>query len=88
MPYYLIEIMTNKQTKQTEKTMKNTIKGYNVNKFIEDEHVFIQKKGTFFFDKETAENNFDKRNQVGCFFDIILHDGVELYRMLSCNVWN
>ena len=28
MPYYLIEIMTNKQTKQTEKTMKNTIKGY------------------------------------------------------------
>jgi len=25
MPYYLIEIMTNKQTKQTEKTMKQAI---------------------------------------------------------------
>ena len=62
--------------------------GYNTNKFVKEEHVFIEGKGTFYFSEEIArKNNYKTGNEVGLFIEEIQHEGTTLYRQLNKNVW-
>ena len=76
-----------KTTKTKENKMKN-LTGYNANKFVKAEHVFIEGKGTFYFEIDTANNEFDFNNEVGIHLETIQHEGTTLYRIASTNLFN
>ena len=68
--------------------MKN-LTGYNSNKFVKENHVFVKGEGTFYLtEKEARDNNKKTGNEVGLFLDTLSHEGVTLYRELNTNVWD
>ena len=70
------------------KNFKN-LTGYNSNKYVEVNHVFIKGEGTFYETKELANKNNKKTgNEVGLKYEIIKHEGVNIYKQLSSNAWN
>lgn len=69
--------------------VKARIKGYNANKFVKAEHVFIEGQGSFFFSEKSAkENTCCNGNSVGVYTEKITHEGVELFREMCTNVWD
>lgn len=67
----------------------NELTGYNSNKFVKENHVFVQGEGTFYETEELArKNNRKTGNEVGLYIDKYLHEGFEVYRELHSNVWD
>lgn len=65
------------------------ITGYNGNKLIKAEHVFIEGKGTFYLSEKSAkENTCNNSNSVGIYMETIIHEGIELFREMCTNVWD
>ena len=76
-------------TLTTNTTNKENITGYNANKFVKSEHVFIEGNGSFFFSKEAAKRDAGvNTNFVGEHFVTIEHEGLTLYKIGYTNVWN
>jgi len=70
-------------------TIFETLTGHNTNKFVKENHVFIQGEGTFYETKELARKyNIKTGNEVGLFIDEIIHEGMKIYRELSTNVFD
>jgi len=69
-------------------TLKN-ITGYNANKFVKDEHVFIEGEGCWFASKEIADKNHRKTgNEVHIYYNTKTIEGVELFQQRCGNVWD
>ena len=63
--------------------------GYNANRFVKEEHVFIKGEGTWYETIEKAEaNNRKTGNEVGLYIAEYVHEGVTVYREFQTNVWN
>jgi hypothetical protein len=63
--------------------------GYNSNKFVKENHVFIKGKGTFYETKELASKyNIKTGNEVGLFYETLEIEGREVFKELNSNVWN
>ncbi len=79
-----------KNTKQNKKENKmRNLTGYNTNKFVKAEHVFIESKGTFYFTEEIARKENSKTgNEVGLYVEEIHHEGITLYRELNKNIFD
>jgi len=69
-------------------TTFENLKEYNTNKFVAENHVFIEGVGTFYKTKEIAENEFDSTNCVGVYLEIKNLKNVNVYRYLNRNVWD
>lgn len=86
MPYIYIIKQTQKPT-----IMKafNELTGYNSNKFVKENHVFIKGEGTFYETEDLArKNNHKTGNEVGLYIKKYTHERVEVYRELNSNIWN
>ena len=71
--------------------MKNfkELTGYNSNKFVKTEHVYIKGLGTFYQTEEKARANSHKTgNEVGAYIEKHTHEGVTVYRESFTNVWD
>ena len=67
----------------------NELTGYNDNKFVKVNHVFIDGEGSFYETKEIArENNYKTGNEVGLHIISIIFEGIEVYREAQTNVFN
>mgnify|MGYP003402506466 CR=1 FL=1 len=67
----------------------NELTGYNTNKFVKENHVFIQGEGTFYETKELAiKYGHDKMIFVGVSVGTYIHEGVEVFRTGATNVWD
>lgn len=63
--------------------------GYNQNKFVKVNHVFIEGQGTFYETKELASKaNLKTGNEVGLHFETLIHEGVEVFKELNSNIWD
>jgi hypothetical protein len=64
--------------------------GYNANKFVKNDHVFILNVGTFYESEELAikHSHFDPNIFVGVHVSFIIHEGVKIYRTGATNVWD
>ena len=63
--------------------------GYNSNKFVKENHVFIKGAGTFYETKELADKNNTKTgNEVGLHIVEYNHEGNTIYNQKSSNAWN
>jgi len=70
------------------KTFKD-LTGYNTNKFVKENHVFIEGQGTFFETIELAElANKKTGNEVGLYIETYIHEGIEVYKELQSNIWD
>lgn len=69
--------------------MKN-LTGYNqLSPRVKGNHVFIKGSGTFYATKEDADKyNRKTGNEVGLYYEEVVHEGVTLYKQLSSNAWN
>jgi len=68
-------------------TFKN-LKGYNSNKFVKENHVFIKGKGTFYETKKLASKyNIKTGNEVGLFLETLEVEGREIFKESNSNVW-
>ena len=67
----------------------NKLVGFNSNRFVSEDHVFIRNEGCFFETKELASKNNGKTgNEVGLFFDTKVIEGREVFRELNTNIWD
>ncbi len=64
------------------------LKEYNKNKFVKENHVFIEGEGTFYKNIEIAKNEFNSKNCVGIYLETKNFKGLNVYRYLNRNVWN
>jgi hypothetical protein len=63
--------------------------GYNKNKFVKENHVFIEGEGTFYETKELAiKYGHDPMIFVGVNVGSYMHEGVEVFRTGATNVWD
>ena len=71
--------------------MKNfkELTGYNKNKFVKENHVFIEGEGTFYETEELAKKyGHDKMIFVGVSVGTYTHEGVQVFRTGATNVWD
>ena len=67
----------------------NELTGYNENKFVKTNHVFIKGEGCFYETIEAARQAHHKTgNEVGLYIETLIHEGREVYRELNTNVWD
>ena len=69
-------------------TTFENLKGYNTNKFVKENHVFIEGFGTFYKTIEIAKNQFNSKNCVGIYLETKNIKGLNVFRYLNSNVWN
>jgi len=69
-------------------TIEN-LQGYNSNKFIKENHFFIDGVGTFYESEEIAiKNKARTGNEVGAYIDTLIIQGVKVFRELHTNCWD
>jgi hypothetical protein len=67
----------------------NELEGYNKNKFVKENHVFIEGEGCFYETKELAlKYGHDNTIFVGVCVGSYIHQGVEVFRTGATNVWD
>ena len=63
--------------------------GYNKNKFVKEDHVFIPNVGCFYETRELAiRHGHDPMIFVGVSIGSYIHEGVEIFRTGATNVWD
>ena len=63
--------------------------GYNTNKFVKENHVFIKGNGTYYKTEELAlKYGHDKNIFVGVSVSTYIHEGVEVFRTGATNIWD
>lgn len=63
--------------------------GYNKNKFVKEDHVFIPNVGCFYETKELAiKYGHDTNIFVGVSIGTYNHEGRDIYRTGATNVWD
>jgi len=63
--------------------------GYNKNKFVKENHVFIEGEGTFYETEELAiKYGHDKMIFVGVSVGTYIHEGVQVFRTGATNIWD
>lgn len=66
---------------------KEEITGYNANKFVSEDHIFIKGEGTWFFRKEDSMKSVNG-NSVGVRTDTKEIAGYTLYKTTASNIWD
>ena len=69
-------------------TTFENLKQYNTNKFVKENHIFIEGEGTFYKTIEIAKKEFDSRNCVGVYLETKKINSLNVYRYLNRNVWD
>jgi len=65
------------------------LSGYNANRFVKEDHVFVPNVGCFYETKELAIKNGHNSNIfVGVHVSTYIHEGVEVFRTGAINVWD
>ena len=63
--------------------------GYNSNKFVKVDHVFIPGEGSFYETRELAISNYGKTgNEIGFHIVEFLHEGVIVFKGAQINVFD
>lgn len=69
-------------------TKFENLDGYNTNKFVTENHVFIKGIGTFYKTKDIAKIEFNSNNCVGVCLETKNYKGLNVFRYLATNVWD
>jgi hypothetical protein len=75
--------------KQQKMTAFKKLTGYNKNKFVKEEHVFIEGVGCFYETEELAKKHgHSKMIFTGVHVASYIHEGVQVFRTGATNVWD
>jgi len=66
----------------------NELTGYNKNKFVKENHVFIEGEGCFYETKELAIKYGHDKNIFIVHLGSYIHEGVEVFRTGATNIWD